>query len=231
MGNAAQTQGHLHLATVSPHQQSLHVFFPPLSHPHHRAATMEAPYNHLYAISIRRADHVRGTADQRGDRGGRRLPPHPVFTRSHPRGARSKPRIPRVDVALGAGARRAAAPRLSRRRRRVRACEAAATRRYRGGGAHTRGASMRGAARGAPDRGPLPHRLTGWPPHTRRCCHAGRGGGRRCGAGDHRGGRHRPPPRVHTRSVDGGHPLAGARTSGDGGQGPACPNPGRTPRR
>ena len=39
------------------------------------------------------------------------------------------------------------------------------------------------------------------------------------------------PTRAHTRSVDGGHPRAGARTSGGGGQGRACPTPGLTPRR
>jgi len=83
-------------------------------------------------------------------------PAHPVFTRSHSRGASSKPRIPRSYLALGADAHRAAAPRLSRRRRRVRACAAATTRCYRRAGNHTLRASVRGAARGAPDRGPFP---------------------------------------------------------------------------
>jgi len=171
------------------------------------------------------------TADQWGDRGGLRHPPLPVSTRSHVLCARGRLRIPRVGVALGAGACCASAPRLSRRWRRGRACAAAAPRQDRGAGAHTRGVSVRGMDWGAPDREPLPHWLTGWPPRSRLRCYAGRGGGRHCGAGDHLSGRHRRSRRAHTRSVDGGHPRAGARTSGGGGQGRACPIPGRTRRR
>jgi len=170
MGNAAQTQQCLATPAEPPCLYST-PFSPTLQGSHH-GSPERSPIRHL-----RRADHVRGMADQRADHGGRRLPPQSVFTRFHPRGARSKPRIPRVVVELGAGASRAAAPQLSHRRRRVRASAAAATRRYHGAGAHTRGASARGAARGAPKRGPLPHRLKGWPPRTRRCYHAGRGGG------------------------------------------------------
>jgi len=59
----------------------------------------------------------------------------------------------------------------------------------------------------------------------------GAGGVRRCGCGDHRGGRHRQPSRAHSRSVDGTHPLAGRRTIGSEGQGRECPNPGPATRR
>jgi len=78
--------------------------------------------------------------------------------RSHVLCARGKPHIPIVGVALGAGARRAAVPSPSRRRRRGRGYAAAAARRFRRARAHARDASVREAARGAPDRGPPPHR-------------------------------------------------------------------------
>ena len=63
-------------ATVSPHQKRVLVLFPPLSHPHHRAATVGAPYNRPCAISVAQTTREDG-ADQRGDRGGRRPPPPP----------------------------------------------------------------------------------------------------------------------------------------------------------
>ena len=63
-------------ATVSPHQKRVLVLFPPLFHPHHRAATVGAPYNRPCAISVAQTTRVDG-ADQRGDRGGRRPPPPP----------------------------------------------------------------------------------------------------------------------------------------------------------
>jgi len=116
------------------------------------------------------------TADQRGDRGGLRPPPHPVSTRSHVLCARGKPCIPLVGVALGAGARRAAVPPPSRRRRRGRGCAAAVARRFRRARAHTRDTSVRETARGAPDRGPPPHRPAGRPLRGRRRCQVGRGG-------------------------------------------------------
>jgi len=47
----------------------------------------------------------------------------------------------------------------------------------------------------------------------------GAGGCGRCGVDDSWGDRHRPPPRVHTRSNDGAHPPAGTRTTGSEGQG------------
>ena len=51
-----------------------------------------------------------------------------------------------------------------------------AARRYRGARAHTHGASVRRAARGAPDRRPRPHRLAKRPLRTSRRCRVGRGG-------------------------------------------------------
>ena len=74
--------------------------------------------------------------------------------RSHARDARGKHRTPRVDVALVAGARRTPGPPPSRCRRRGRACAAAAARGCRRVRAHRHGASVRGAALGASDRGP-----------------------------------------------------------------------------
>jgi len=55
----------------------------------------------------------------------------------------------------------------------------------------------------------------------------GAGGFRRCGGGGRRGGRHRPCPRAHTRSVDGAHPPAGATTTSGEGKGRENTNPGR----
>jgi len=107
------------------------------------------------------------TADQRGDRGGLRPLPHPVSTRSQDLFARGKPRIPLVGVALGAGAHRAAVPPSSRRRRRGRGCAAAAARRFRRTRAHTREASVREVAWGAPDWRFLPHRPAGRPLRAR----------------------------------------------------------------
>ena len=158
------------------------------------------------------------TADQRDDRSGRRPPPHPVFTCYRPHGAKGKPRIPHVGVALGTGARRAAAPTLIRRRRRSRACAAAAAQHYLGARAHTRGTLMRGAARGAIG-GPCP---IGWR------------GGRRVLAG---GGvptvrrwrpSGRPPQAAHTRSRAQrrwGPPAGGGEDHRRRGAGSGVPNP------
>jgi len=59
VGNAAQTQGHLHLATVSPHQKSplavLSTPFSPTPQGGHHGSPVQSPVRHL-----RRADHVRG---------------------------------------------------------------------------------------------------------------------------------------------------------------------------
>ena len=88
---------------------------------------MRALCNRLFATSAVQTTRVDGGPTGRPR--GASIPPYLVSTRSHVRGARGKPRIARVRVALGAGARRAAAPRLSRRRLRGRACAAAATHR------------------------------------------------------------------------------------------------------
>jgi len=189
---------------------------------------MGAPYSRPCAISARRTRAW--TAEQWGDRGGRRNPPNPVSTRFQVRGARGKPRIARVRVALGAGARRVAAPPPSRRRQRGRACAVAAARHCSPDRARTRDASVRGAARGAQPRAPAPPAggaASACPPPLR----PGARGCRPCGVGGHRGARHWPPACAQTHSIDGGHPPAGARCTGGGGQGWACPNSGRAPRR
>jgi len=102
---------------------ALSSFHPFLTH------TTERPRREPRTIALAQSPPRRPrewTADQRGDRGGLRPPPHPVSTRSHDLFARGKPRIPLVGVALGAGAHRAAVPPPSRRRRRGRGCAAAA---------------------------------------------------------------------------------------------------------
>jgi len=224
-GNAAQTQFHLNLrhCLATPKQLLSYVFHPVLTH------TTGRPPREPRKIALAQSPPRRPpkwTADQRGDRGGLRHPPLLVSTRSYVRCAGRMLRIPRVGVALGAGARCASAPRPSRRWRRGRACAAAATRQDRGAGAHTCGASVQGMDWGAPDREPLPHWLTGRPPRTRRRCHAGRGGGRHCGAGDHLGGRHRPPRRARIRAaLTGGTRGRGREPAAAGGRVGRAPFP------
>jgi len=62
-GKRATSLGHkatYTYATVSPHQNSLLLFFPPLPHPHHRVATMGAPHNRPCAISAAQTTRVVG---------------------------------------------------------------------------------------------------------------------------------------------------------------------------
>jgi len=170
------------------------------------------------------------TADQRGDREGLQPPPHPVSTRFHVLCARGKPRIPLVGVALGAGARRAAVPPPSRRRRRGRGCAAAAARHFRRARAHTRDASVRETARGAPDRGPPPHRTAGRPLRARRRCQVGRWGADAAAAaavGAAATGR----PHVRTRAASTGCtcPRGQGPPAARGRVGVPQPRPGGTP--
>jgi len=189
---------------------------------------MGAPYSRPCAISARRTRAW--TAEQWGDRGGRRIPPNPVSTRFQVRRARGKPRIARVGVALDAGARRVAAPPPSRRRQRGRACAVAAARHCSPDRARTRDALGAGGGSGCPSAGPRP---------------TGRRGGLRVPAAAATRSawmqtlwRRRPTggaplaARMRARAQRRrGHPPAGAKCTGGGGQGRACPNSGQAPRR
>jgi len=189
---------------------------------------MGAPYSRPCAISARRTRAC--TAEQWGDRGGRRSLPKPVSTCFQVRGARGKPRIARVGVALGAGARRDAAPPPSRRRQRGRACAVAEARHCSSDRKGARDASVLEAARGAKLRAPAPPAggaASACPPPLR----PGARGCRPSGVGGHRGARHWPPACAHTRSVDGRDPPAKGRCTGGGRQGRACLTSGRAPRR
>ena len=85
------------------------------------------------------------------------------------------PTISILGVALGASACRAAVPPRRRPRRRGRGRAAAAVRRFRRTCANTHDATMRVAARGAPDRGRPPSWPSGRPLCARRSCQMGRG--------------------------------------------------------
>jgi len=75
-------------ATVSPHQNSLIVCFPPLSHPHHWAATMGAPNNRPCAISAARTTPVDGGPARRPQRASTPPPSriHQGLSWTYPRG-------------------------------------------------------------------------------------------------------------------------------------------------
>jgi len=86
-GDALRRNATYTCATVSPHKNSFFVSFPPLSHPHHRAATTGAPYNRPCADSATQTTRVDG--GPAGRRCGALNPP-PPYSHALPRRLRQR---------------------------------------------------------------------------------------------------------------------------------------------
>jgi len=201
---------------------------------------MGDPYNRPCAISTTQTTRVDGGPAGRPRGAPTALPP---YLHALP-GERRQLKVPHPPRRCGARCRRPP----SRLRRRGRACAAAAARHCLRDRAHSRGASVRGAGRGAPDRGPPPHWPTGRPPRARRHCHAGRrphartraastGGPRRRGRGPPaaggRVGRALTAAGRHAAGGGGARQRRGRRGRPDGAQARAAmaPPSGRPPSR